>query len=191
MSIEKILMDRSGGQCELSAATEELVVYPVPPVEGESADRAILVTRQMLDQINAEELEPNLLRGLNDAMWSQTPPVQVMAWRLLTRLSKQGETWAQDLLDMLYLDDETLKWAESGLTSEEDKVVHLDCNGARLEAGDSVSIIKDLPVKGSSMVVKQGTMVRNIGLAHDDPDLFSGKVEGQSIWLRCEFARKK
>ncbi|SHO54363.1 hypothetical protein VQ7734_00077 [Vibrio quintilis] len=74
---------------------------------------------------------------------------------------------------------------------DEDGQKHVDCNGAELKKGDDVTIIKDLPVKGSSMVVKQGTVVRNIGLAQDDPDLFSGKVEGQSIWLRCEFSRKK
>jgi len=128
----------------------------------------------------------NHWRCLNDSMWSQEQPVQVTAWRQLTRLS--AETWAQDLLDMMYLEEETMNWAMKGMSAD-DK--HLDFNGVELKKGDDVTIIKDLPVKGSSMVVKQGTVVRSIGLAKDDPDLFSGKVDGQSIWLRCEFCRKK
>lgn len=89
----------------------------------------------------------------------------------------------------MYMEEETKNWAETGM--ENDGKKHVDCHGAPLSKGDTVTIIKDLPVKGSSMVVKQGTMVRNIGLAQDDPELFSGKVEGQSMWLRCEFCRKK
>ena len=52
-------------------------------------------------------------------MWSETPAVQVMAFRV--RFSKlKGETWASDLLDQLYLfDDETRAWAESGVDDSE------------------------------------------------------------------------
>ena len=46
-------------------------------------------------------------------MWSQVPAVQVMAYRQLKHLVAQGEHWAQDLLDMLYLDEETQAWADS------------------------------------------------------------------------------
>jgi protein PhnA len=137
---------------------------------------------------NPETTDINHWRCLNDSMWSQIPAVQVVAWRQLKRLS-ETEGWAHDLLDMMYMEEDTQKWAEIGM--DEDSQKHVDCNGAELKKGDAVTIIKDLPVKGSSMVVKQGTVVRNIGLAQDDPELFSGKVDGQSIWLRCEFARKK
>ena len=80
-------------------------------------------------------------------MWSQVPAVQVMAWRMLTRLSAEG--WPQELLDMMYLDDQTLAWAKSGTEAEpeEDAVIHKDSNGAVLSAGDTVTLIKDLDVK--------------------------------------------
>jgi protein PhnA len=47
--------------------------------------------------------------------------------------------------------------------------------------GDSVVLIKDLKVKGSSMVAKQGTAVRNIRLDHDNAEFIEGKVDGQTI----------
>ncbi|MCX6312299.1 MAG: alkylphosphonate utilization protein [Bacteroidetes bacterium] len=65
-----------------------------------------------------------------------------------------------------------------------------DSSGTILSAGDTVSVIKSLKVKGSSDVVKQGTVVKNIRLT-DDPELIEGKVDGSMIVLRTEFLRKK
>ena len=99
-------------------------------------------------------------RCLNDSMWSQVPAIQVMAWRLLTRLCAEG--WPQGLLDMLYPDDETLAWAQAENTDDLDSRVHKDSNGAVLSAGDTVTLIKDLDIKGPSFKAKRGTAVRNI-----------------------------
>jgi protein PhnA len=123
-------------------------------------------------------------------MWSQVPAVQVMAWRMLTRLRSEG--WPQDLLDMLYLDDETLTWAKATGVGEDtsNKVVHRDSNGVILEAGDSVVLIKDLPVKGSSMVAKRGTAVRRISLDHENSEYIEGKVDGQQIVIITKFVKK-
>ena len=122
-------------------------------------------------------------------MWSQIPAVQVMAWRMLTRLRDEG--WPQDLLDMLYLDDETLAWAQSGIHDDsEDAVVHRDSNGAILEAGDTVTLIKDLDVKGSSLTAKRGTAVRGIRLVQDNAGQIEGRVEGQQIVILTQFVKK-
>ncbi|SHO54440.1 PhnA domain-containing protein [Vibrio quintilis] len=189
MSTEATLLERCGSACELCSATSPLQPYVVAPHTQVTVDHAIMLCDTCRQQVeNPETADANHWRCLNDSMWSQVPPVQVTAWRQLKRLS-ESEGWAQDLLDMMYMEEDVAKWAEIGM--DEDGQKHVDCNGAELKKGDDVTIIKDLPVKGSSMVVKQGTVVRNIGLAQDDPDLFSGKVEGQSIWLRCEFSRKK
>jgi len=185
MSTETTLLNRCGSKCELCAAETSLSPFVVPPHSNLTVDHAIMVCDKCMSEIEDPQ-DVNHWRCLNDSMWSQEQPVQVTAWRQLTRLS--AETWAQDLLDMMYLEEETMNWAMKGMSAD-DK--HLDFNGVELKKGDDVTIIKDLPVKGSSMVVKQGTVVRSIGLAKDDPDLFSGKVDGQSIWLRCEFCRKK
>ena len=143
------------------------------------------------DQINnPDSLDGNHWRCLNDSMWSPVPAVQVLAWRMLTRL--QAEGWPQDLLDMLYLDDDTLAWARAtgeGQT-EEARELHRDSNGAVLEAGDSVTLIKDLNVKGANFTAKRGTAVRNISLVQDNPEHIEGRVEGQRIVILTQFVKK-
>ena len=65
-----------------------------------------------------------------------------------------------------------------------------DCNGTLLAEGDSVSVIKDLKVKGSSSVVKRGTTFKDIHLS-DDPELIevrSKQIKG--LMLRTEFVKK-
>jgi protein PhnA len=69
-------------------------------------------------------------------------------------------------------------------------VVVKDSNGAELKDGDSVTLIKDLKVKGSSVVLKRGALIKNIRLT-DDPneiDCRAEKVKG--LVLRTEFVRK-
>ncbi|CAN5160389.1 alkylphosphonate utilization protein [soil metagenome] len=65
-----------------------------------------------------------------------------------------------------------------------------DSNGTILNAGDTVSVIKMLKLKGSSGVIKQGTIVKNIRLT-DDEECIEGKVDGSMMVLRTEFLRKK
>lgn len=185
MSIEKELQSRSESKCELCSATEGLSVYDVPPEANGSAEHAILACQICQEQINTPDtMDENHWRCLNESMWSQVPAVQIMAWRLLTRLSSKG--WPQDLLDMLYLDDDTLAWAQAdgdGI-DESDKVIHKDCNG------DNVVITKDLVIKGANFTAKRGTAVRKISLVPDSPREIEGKVEGQLIVLATRFLKK-
>lgn len=65
-----------------------------------------------------------------------------------------------------------------------------DANGNPLHDGDTVTVIKDLKVKGSSMIVKVGTKVKNIRLAEGDHDI-NCKVDGiGQMMLKSEFVRK-
>ncbi len=64
-----------------------------------------------------------------------------------------------------------------------------DSNGAELFDGDAVTVIKDLKVKGSSMVIKRGTKVKSIRLT-DDPEHVDCKIEGSSIVLKTCFLKK-
>jgi len=64
-----------------------------------------------------------------------------------------------------------------------------DSNGNILNEGDSVSVIKDLKVRGSSGVIKRGTIVRNIRLTDDENEI-EGKVEKQMMVLKTEFLKK-
>ncbi len=190
MSIEKELMQRSNSKCELCASENNLSVYAIPPDSDGTAEQSILLCDSCREQIeNPEKMDPNHWHCLNDSMWSQIPAVQVMAWRLLNRLRPEG--WPQDLLDMLYLDDDTLKWAQADSQDEEaDSIKHLDCNGVVLEAGDTITITKDLNVKGSSLVAKRGTAVRGISLVPDNPEQIEGRVSGQQIVILTKFVKK-
>lgn len=72
----------------------------------------------------------------------------------------------------------------------DDKVVIKDANGNILKDGDSVTVIKDLKVKGSSLVVKVGTKVKNIRLVAGDHDI-DCKIPGiGQMGLKSEFVRK-
>ena len=192
MTTEATLISRGGGKCELCAARSDLAVYDIPPDSDNSADQCILLCVTCREQVeNPDKTDVNHWRCLNDSMWSQEPAVQVMAWRLLTRLSAEG--WPQDLLDMLYLDDDTLVWAQAtgeGQSVEGAVASHKDSNGAALEAGDTVTLIKDLNVKGAGFTAKRGTAVRNISLVADNPAHIEGRVSGQQIVILTKFVKK-
>lgn len=64
-----------------------------------------------------------------------------------------------------------------------------DSNGNILQDGDSVTVIKDLKVRGSSDVIKRGTMVKNIRLT-DDPAEIDCRVNKTAMVLRTEFVKK-
>lgn len=64
-----------------------------------------------------------------------------------------------------------------------------DSNGSLLSEGDTVTLIKDLKVKGSSLVLKRGTVVKKIKLT-EDPAEIDCRIGGSSIVLRTEFLKK-
>jgi protein PhnA len=124
-------------------------------------------------------------------MWSEVPAVKVIAWRMLDRLKAEG--WPQDLLDQLYLDDETLAWAKAGLPAENDtveEIKHIDSNGTILLDGDTVTLIKDLDVKGAGFTAKRGTSVKNISLVEDNPEHIMARVNGSQIVILTKFVKK-
>jgi len=81
------------------------------------------------------------------------------------------------------------EWSREETTTEEERVI-LDANGNVLNDGDTVSVIKDLKVKGSSSVVKVGTKVKNIRLVDGDHDI-DCKIDGiGAMKLKSEFVKK-
>lgn len=77
---------------------------------------------------------------------------------------------------------------ESYSTSGEDLTAR-DANGTALADGDNATVIKDLKVRGSSMVIKQGTKVRNLRLT-DNPEEIDCKIDGTSMVLKACFLKK-
>ena len=191
MSVLQTLQERSNNTCELCNSAEGLSQYVIQPSLNESVDSSLLVCSTCLSQIEGNaDMDPNHWRCLNDSMWSEYSAVQIMAWRLLQRLRNEG--WPKDLLDMMYLDEEALALARATGEHEDEasKIIHRDVNGVILEVGDSVVLIKDLKVKGSSMVAKQGTAVRNIRLDPENAEYIEGKVDGQQIVIITKYVKK-
>lgn len=191
MSLLEDLEARSGSQCELCTSKNDLKIYDVKPVSTGGLDGSLLACETCIGQIDdPETTESNHWRCLNDSMWSEFQAIQVVAWRMLSRLKKEG--WPQDLLDMMYLDDEVLKFAKAtgeGL-DESEKIIHRDVNGTILQAGDSVVLVKDLKVKGSSLVAKQGTAVRRISLDQENTEFIEGKVGPTQIVIITKYVKK-
>ncbi len=80
--------------------------------------------------------------------------------------------------------------ADAAAEASDDVRVIKDANGNLLQDGDSVTVIKDLKVKGSSLVVKVGTKVKNIRLVDGDHDI-DCKIDGiGAMKLKSEFVKK-
>ena len=82
-----------------------------------------------------------------------------------------------------------LEFNEEEASATESAEVAKDSNGAELFDGDAVTVIKDLKVKGSSMVIKRGTKVKSIRLT-ENPEEVDCKIDGTSIVLKTCFLKK-
>ena len=186
--IERKLKDRSDSKCVISGAELDLAVYTLPPFTEESLDHSVLLAKHLKDQVeNPETMNPNDWRSLSDSMWNENLPVQILSWRMLARLKNI------DTLEMMYLDDEALEWAKAtgeGEEEDENKIIHKDSNGAILQDGDSVVLIKDLDVKGATFTAKRGAAVHNIKVVWDDANLIEGRVENQHIYILTQYVKK-
>lgn len=185
------LLSRSGGVCEMCSSQSELMPFLVEPGNSTNSEHHVMLCSPCNGQVSTSEaLQANHWRCLSESMWSEVPSVKVLAWRMLHRLKEND--WAQDLLDMLYLEDDMLNWAKAtGEDREkEEALVHLDSNGTVLENGDTVVLIKDLDVKGAGFTAKRGTSVRNIRLVHDNPEQIEGKINGQGIVILTQYVKK-
>ena len=80
------------------------------------------------------------------------------------------------------------EWHPVDESAEENNVAK-DSNGAILSDGDAVTVIKDLKVRGSSMVIKRGTKVKSIRLT-ENPEEVDCQIEGSSIVLKTCFLKK-
>jgi protein PhnA len=185
------LQVRSDNKCELCQSEGPLKVYEVPPATRNYRDNEILICDKCLAQIEKKaELDPGHWTCLADAMWSEVPGVKVVTWRMLNRLKK--DSWAQDNLDMMFLDEDIQAWAEATGDHDNDGTVelHKDADGNVLQSGDTVILTKALDVKGTSINAKLGTVVKNIRLVPDNTEQIEGRMDGQTIVILTRFLRK-
>lgn len=71
-----------------------------------------------------------------------------------------------------------------------DETIVRDSNGAQLNDGDSVTLIKDLKVKGAGTTLKRGTLVKNIRLTEDPAEIECSTKQVKGLVLRTEFLKK-
>ena len=192
MSVETNLATRSQGQCELCKSTGSLSLYEVPYAQHRDEDGCVMVCTKCLAQLDKkEELDSKHWACLTEAMWSEVPGIQVIAWRMLNRLRE--ESWASENLDMMYMEEDRLAWAKATGDHENSSAVdlHRDSNGQQLQNGDTVVLTKSLDVKGSTLNAKLGTVVKNIRLVPDNTEQIEGKIEGQTIVILTKYLRKQ
>jgi len=166
--------------CELCGSSEGLSEFVV---SGANQEGSLKICQNCKDQIENDTLDENHFNCLNDAMWSENVAVKVLTYRLLNALERQ------DLIDMMYLEENELEWAEAGIERGE-KLVYKDSNGVVLQSGDTVVITKDLDVKGTGFTAKRGTAVRNIGLVPNDAEHIEGRVNGVKIHILTKYLKK-
>jgi protein PhnA len=185
--MNKELEQRSNGVCELCTTSVGLTSFVVAPKAGTNADECIYICSVCKSQLTDDSpVDSNHWRCLNDSIWSEVNAVKVVSYRMLNQLKSEG--WPNDLLEMMYMDEETQKWANEGVSEGAQK--HVDSNGVELQTGDSIVLIKDLKVKGGNFTAKRGTAVRNIRLVHDNHEHIEGKVEGQTIVILTQYVKK-
>jgi protein PhnA len=169
--------------CELCSSDDNVSILELPVSDG-SEEQSIYLCSKCKTQIENDELDENHFNCLNDAMWSEESAVKVMAYILWNKLGRQ------DMLDMMYLEEDELKLAQRAIDAEANKLVYKDANGVELKAGDSIVILKDLEVKGAGFTAKRGTTVTRIALAPNDATHVEGRVNGTKIFIKTEFVKK-
>ncbi len=72
----------------------------------------------------------------------------------------------------------------------DDELIVKDSNGNRLMEGDSVTLIKDLPVKGANVTLKRGTTIKNIRLTYDADEIECNHEKVRGLVLKTQFVKK-
>lgn len=190
MKIANDLKLRCEDKCELCTASAELVEYVIPDSDSSDKGFTAVLCQACFDQVNEDEIaDKNKWHILNETMWSEVPAIKILAFQMLHKLKQ--ESWASDLLESIYLEDDLLKMAQKQIDKSQNKIIHKDSNGSILNSGDTVSLIKDLDVKGANFTAKRGTTVKNIALVENNAEQIEGKVEGQHIVILTKFVKKQ
>ena len=174
--MDKVAIERAADACELCGTVGDLTPIQLVPHDDHIA---------LCSTCSSEDASVDHWRCLQSSVWSDVPVVQAKAIRILRGLEAE---WAGDTLDMIFLDDAMQSYVDAG-QSDVDAVIHRDSNGGIITAGDTVVLIKDLPVKGGGFTAKRGTSVRNISLVSDNAEHIEGRVEGQRIVILTQFVK--
>lgn len=174
--------------CELCDAVAALTSWPLP---GGPPGAAVELCGNCRAALAAPASgNAHHWQALHGAIWNEKPAVRVLSHHILRGLA--SSPWAMDLLEQLSLSPEEHAWAAHlAPATEATDLGHLtmDAHGAPLAEGDSVTLIKDLEVKGGGFTAKRGTLVRQIRLT-ENPEHVEGRVNGVLIVLVAKYLKK-
>ena len=183
------LIERAHHICELCGSPEELFAYTLSPKGDDSLDHQVALCNLCLAGIESNDFSnSNHWRALTGSIWSETPSVQALSYRILDQLKSQD--WASETLDSVFLDESTILWALAEVYASENKVIHKDAYGNVLNSGDNVVLIENLNVKGTSYTASKGTQVKKIRLVADNAEQIEGKINNDTIVILTKFLKK-
>ncbi len=108
----------------------------------------------------------------------------------LPKCPKCGGEYVYEDRDLLICPECGYEWSKNSQETVEDELIVKDANGNILKDGDSITVIKDLKIKGSSSVVKVGTKIKNIKLTNGDHNI-DCKIPGiGTMKLKSQFVKK-
>lgn len=187
MNISAELRSRSNNSCELCGnAGKGLTVYNVPPKTENIPDSQVVLCSDCYEAVKKGDFgNTNHWRCLTGSIWSETPAVQVLSYKILDKLS--SEDWAAEAVSFSALDDSLTAWANAEAAGA---LVHKDSFGNVLEQGDTVILTQNLNVKGASFIAPKGTIVRKIRLVRDNEEQIEGKINGDTIVILTKFVKR-
>lgn len=190
MTITTQLQERSNQSCELCGNQNgTLHAYTVPPKQDDIPENQVVICEDCNTEIREGNYEnTNHWRCLEGSIWSEVPAVQVLSYKILTKLSDQE--WARDAAGAVYLDEALVEWAEAEDALDAAKVIHKDSYGTVLEAGDTIVLTQNLNVKGTNYIAPKGTIVRKIKLVHENAEQIEGKINGDTIVILTKYVKK-
>jgi protein PhnA len=191
MTLDKALLTRSNGHCEICMEQSELQAYAISPFTIQDAtDKHVALCNTCYVQCAGSEIiDTHRMRALSGSIWSETSAVKVLSYKILQKL--QEHDWAQECLDGAYLTEEEIAWANAEIAAAASVVVHKDAYGAVLHSGDTVLLTENLNVRGTNFIAAKGTKVQKIKLVHDNEEQIEGKIDGSTIVILTKFVRKQ
>jgi len=184
MAISAQLNDRCGGVCELCNSLPAIHEYTVSPKKDGLAENQVALCDTCLNAMDEKD-KANYWRCLEGSIWNPEPAIQALSYRLLQIY--KDEEWANDIINSIDLDENTVQWAMSAFEVAD---VHKDAFGNILENGDTVVLTQGLNVKGTSFTAAKGTVVKKIRLVADNTEQIEGKINDQTIVILTKFVKK-
>ncbi|MCC6287709.1 MAG: PhnA domain-containing protein [Chitinophagaceae bacterium] len=184
MSISKTLVERCKGICELCNNASATTEYTVSPKNNGAIENQVALCNTCLKAIDLKD-NGTYWSFLEGSIWNPEPSIQALSYRILQ--SCKEEDWANDIINSVELDENTVQWAMSAFEVAD---THKDSFGNILENGDNVILIQSLDVKGTSFSAPKGTVVKKIRLVQDNTGQIEGKINDQTIVILTKYVKK-